>query len=125
MNDAQGELMMIERQGAVTVVQFLAAALMAPAQIERADEQLQELLRGVDEPKLVIVLDQVEHLSSLMLSVLIRVRSEVGSAGGRVVLAAIPRQLQGLFDLVKVSDVFDTFGTTQEAVAAFSPAEAD
>jgi len=123
MNDAQDELMKIERQGEVTIVRFLAAALMAPAQIERADDQLQELLRGLDEPKLVIALDQVEHLSSLMLSVLIRVRSEVGTAGGHVVLAAIPRQLQGLFDLVKVSDVFDTFGTTEDAVAAFSPAD--
>lgn len=120
MSDAPDELMTIDRHGDVRVVRFVSSALMDPAQIERADEQLQKLLRDIEKPQLVIALDTVEHLSSLMLSVLIRVRSEVGAAGGRVLLAAVPPQLQGLFDLVKVGDVFETFATTEDAVAALS-----
>jgi len=121
MSTTDEELMIIEKQDEVYVVRFLASALLDPAQVDQADRQFMELVKREPQPRIVIALDTVEQLSSLMLSVLIRLRAEVGDRKGQVALAAVPDRLQTLFELVKIGSVFKTYATAEEAVAALTP----
>lgn len=123
MSTPTEELMIIEKQDGVYIVRFLASALLDPAQVEQADREFMELVAREPEPRIVIALDTVEQLSSLMLSVLIRLRAEVGDRKGQTALAAVPDRLQSLFELVRIGDVFETYATAQEAVTALAPAE--
>lgn len=118
MSSHANEMMIIENQDGVHVVRLLTEALLDPMDIDRVEGELQKLISEDPEPRIVIALDTVDHLSSLMIGVLIKLRASVAGKKGEICLAAVPERLQNLFDVVKMSDVFETYGTTQAAVLA-------
>ena len=118
MSTDADEMMIIENQDGVHVVRLLTEALLDPVDIDRAEAELRKVVDGDPEPRIVIALDTVDHLSSLMIGVLIKLRAAVAAKKGEICLAAVPERLQNLFDVVKMSDVFETYGTTQAAVLA-------
>lgn len=118
MSSQADEMMIIEDQDGVHVVRLLTETLLDPLDIDRVEGELQKLVDGDAEPRIVIALDTVDHLSSLMIGVLIKLRAAVAAKSGEICLAAVPERLQNLFDVVKMSDVFETYGTTNAAVLA-------
>lgn len=118
MSTDADEMMIIENQDGVHVVRLLTEALLDPVDVDRAETELRKIVDGDPEPRIVVALDTVDHLSSLMIGVLIKLRAGVAAKKGEICLAAVPERLQNLFDVVKMSDVFETYGTTQAAVLA-------
>ena len=118
MSSQADELMIIENLDGVHVVRLLTEALLDPMDVDRVEVELQKLIAGDIEPRVVVALDTVDHLSSLMIGVLIKLRAQVAAKKGEICLAAVPARLQSLFDVVKLSDVFETYATTQAAVLA-------
>ena len=118
MTDHADDLMIIEEQEGVHVVRLLAEALLDPVEIDHVEEQMLRLVESSEEPRIVIALDTVDHVSSLMISTLIKIRQEVASRSGEVCLASVPPRLQALFEVVRLGDVFEMYESTAAAVNA-------
>jgi anti-anti-sigma factor len=115
------DLIRIEEQDGVHIARLTSQALLDPVEIDSVESEILALVRREEAPRVVIALEPVEHVSSLMISTLIKVRNEVEAQKGAVCLAALPARLRALFDVVKIGDVFEIFGTTEEAVQALKP----
>ena len=63
-------------------------------------------------------LENVEHVSSIMLSALIEVRSQALDRGGRVALAGVRPRLRDLLDVVRIHDIFENYASVESAVVA-------
>ena len=122
MSTNDDELIQIEDQDGVHVVRLLSQAILDPVEIDQVEKRLLRLIESAESPNIVVALENVEHVSSLMISTLIKVRQGVSERHGDACLAAVPRRLQDLFDVLKIGDVFNTYDTVDEAVAALRPA---
>jgi anti-anti-sigma factor len=118
MNTTPDELMIMEEEDGVHVVRLLSEALLDPVEIDRVEVELFRLIERDAEPRLVIALDTVDHVSSLMISSLIKIRKAVDERAGQVCLAAVPPRLRQLFEIVKLGDLFTSYDTTAQAVRA-------
>ncbi|MDJ0521495.1 MAG: STAS domain-containing protein [Planctomycetota bacterium] len=119
MSDHDSDLVIVETFEDSIVARFLQDVLLDPIQVEQVSRQLRGALQAADPANLVISLESVTQLSSLMLSVLIALRSEAEARGGKVVLAAIPDRVDYLLKLTNLAKAFPSFLTTEEALASF------
>ena len=112
------ELMTVEKQASVQVLRFHHAELFDTIEVELIATQFEELAAEGENPRLVLDLELVEHVSSVMLSALIEVRSQVLERGGRIALASIQPRLRDLLDLVRIHDLFENYASVESAVVA-------
>ena len=118
MSAQHQDLLSIEVRDGIHVVRCLTETLLDPVDIERVDIQIQAAMASVSTPRVVVNLQSVNHMASLMLSVLIKLHQDVQAKGGAVALASIPKRLQDLFELVGLDHIFDSYETPEEALAA-------
>ncbi|WP_448207305.1 STAS domain-containing protein [Azospirillum sp. sgz302134] len=106
-----------ETHGGVTV-------LRAAGRIDSASARAFEArLVAAVEPgpiKLVLDLGGVTLLTSAGLRSLLKAAKRAKPAGSRIVLAAIPAPVRGVFDASGFSSLFESHATTDAAVAALS-----
>lgn len=122
MTGQQSDLLSIEVSDGVHIVRCLTETLLDPMDIERVDEELGSALGDLAQPRVIMALGSVNHMASLMLSVLIKLHQDVEKKGGRLCLAAIPTRLQDLFAMVGLDKVFDSYATVDDALAALKQA---
>ncbi len=116
----EGEnLAVVEEQEGVLVARFLTDSLFDPMAVEHVGHQLQTALAN-GGPNMVVVLDNIKHISSQMLSVFVRLREAALGRDGRICLAAVPEPTQKLLAVAAFDRVFHSFDTVDDAVAALS-----
>ena len=68
-------------------------------------------------PRIVLDLEGVSYIDSAGLGGIVSAFSTVRTSGGTLVLAAVPKRVHDLLQLTKLLTVFETFESTEKAVA--------
>lgn len=108
----------VEQVGDIAVVRFLQRHILDEEVINYIGE---ELLRLVTEGcrRIVLNLGAVEAMATNMLGELLGVHKKMRAAGGRLAVSEFTPQLREVFELLKLSQVFHTYDTEQEAMRSF------
>ena len=76
-------------------------------------------LRADGVRRVVVDLGGVDHMNSSGLGMLIGALTSARNAGGDLKLAAVPRRVQTLLSVTRLTDVFETHDTAEAAVASY------
>ena len=106
-------------EGDVTVVKLEGRidAISAP----RVKEELQELVES-GQVRLIVNLDAIGFIDSAGLGVLVSCLRRCASAGGDLRLAEVPSFCRSIFELTRLTRVFDVTETEEAALAALTTA---
>jgi anti-sigma B factor antagonist len=111
--------LMLQRQGDVCIVEFLDNRIVDAQVIAAVEQELEQLLARTAVPKLVISFENVQHVSSAMLGVLIAAQRKAVAQHGNIRLVALNAQLMELFKLTSLHKVFKIFDSTDKALVKF------
>jgi anti-sigma B factor antagonist len=71
------------------------------------------------DSRLVLDLSQLKFVDSSGLGALLSCLRQLSAKGGDLKLCGMSKQVQALFELVRMHRIFDIYGTREEAVNAF------
>jgi anti-sigma B factor antagonist len=108
----------VRQQSGVRIIELRDRKILDELVITRLGEQLSELVDSQPAPKLVLDFQQVEHLSSAALGVLITLNKQVTERQGKLALANIQPQIFEVFKITRLNKLFNIQNTTQAAVEA-------
>ena len=109
----------VEDIGDVTVVNFTDRKILDEQNIQLIGDQLFSLVDEVGRRKLLLNFVNVEYLSSAALAKLITLNKKLQQAGGRLIMCNIDPQIYEVFEITKLSKLFNIYPGEQEALQAF------
>ena len=101
----------------VTLVDLRGRITLGP-ETEAVRSKLRELL-DADHPRIILNLAEVTYLDSVGLSTLIACYTSARNAGGDLKLLHLPRGVQQLLQITRLSTVFDIYEDLGKAVGSF------
>lgn len=105
----------------VTVVGFAERSMLDLPTVDALADDLLAVVEPGRQTRLVIDFTNVNFLSSIALSMLLKLRRRADVQGGEVVLAHVRSEIMRLFRLTRLDKLFLTFDSVEEAVAHFRP----
>ena len=118
MSENKSQITISDSDG-VHVVNFEDRKILEELSISRIGEELSQLVSEVKEIKLLLSFQNVEHLSSAALGMLISLNKQVGQQKGQLKLSDISPQIYEVFKITRLNKLFTIHGTQQEALGAF------
>ena len=115
----QSSSLSIRQEGDTIVAHFLDRNILEEAAIKQIGDEIIELVDRSPNVKLLLVFDNVEHLSSTALGMLITVNNKVRQRGGQLRLSDIDPQLFEVFAITKLDHLFQIYDRAQEAAESF------
>ena len=109
----------IKDVGEVTVIRVLERMLSHPTTILDFNDELLPLLEKKDMRNVLLDLASVEAVSSLVLSTLIKLKKQVESIGGKLVLCNLQRRVYQVFADTRLNTIFDIKSDEAEGLASF------
>lgn len=106
-------------QADVTVVSFPEHSMLDLPTVDAVADDLLALAEPGRETRLVIDFTNVNFLSSIALSMLLKLRRRADVYGGEVVLAHVRSEVMRLFRITRLDKLFLTFDSVDDAVAHF------
>ncbi len=109
----------------VTTLDNLTIAVIEPKGKIIGGEETDELKTKVSDllaqgnRKLVIDLSGVNYINSTGIGALVHVYTSYTNAGGKVKLSGMGKSVQNIFVITKLTSVFDTEETKEEAIKSF------
>ncbi|MHC4098793.1 MAG: STAS domain-containing protein [Planctomycetota bacterium] len=110
----------ITSEDSVAVVAFKAASISDVEGIATASQQIKEFVDENQPNRLIFDFGGVKFFSSLVLSVLLEIRSKLASYNGEVAISAINPQLHKVFKITNLDKIFTFFPDKEAAVSAVS-----
>ncbi|MGB2809966.1 MAG: STAS domain-containing protein [Sedimentisphaerales bacterium] len=110
----------ISSEDSVAVVAFKAASISDVEGIATASKQIKEFVDENHPNRLIFDFNGVKFFSSLVLGVLLEVRSKLASYNGEVAISAINPQLHKVFKITNLDKIFNFFPDKETAVSAVS-----
>ena len=110
----------ITSEQGVAVVAFKATSISNSIGIEAAAKQINEFIEESHPNKIVFDFGGVKFFSSLVLGVLLDVRTTLQKYNGQVVISAIEPQLHRIFRITDLDKIFKFFPDKESAVRAMS-----
>ena len=107
-------------EGDLICVQFLDRNILDESSIQQIGDQIGQLIDEATNPKLLISFEQVEHLSSAALGMLITINNKSKQKGGQLRLTLIDPQIHEVFVITKLDQLFQIHKTAEEAIASFT-----
>jgi anti-sigma B factor antagonist len=101
------------------VVEFSRADMTDAALIQTVGDEIYDVIKGVDAPKLVVDFNKVQRLSSATLGMLIALHKVVGKQNGQLRLANVNQEVLEIFKITKLDDVLKICKSTDKAIASF------
>ncbi|MFN8707363.1 MAG: STAS domain-containing protein [Planctomyces sp.] len=108
----------VEEDG-VTIARLLERKILDEANIEALGQELFALVDRDGLKKIVLDFSLVEYLSSAALGKLITMHKKVGTAGGRMALCNIQKDILDVFKITKLDKVLTLCGDLNSALAKF------
>jgi anti-sigma B factor antagonist len=105
----------------IKVVSFIENKILDEANIKEIGDALIFLAESKDRPKLLLDFQNVDHLSSAALGMLINVNQKVKGQSGELRLTNIKSQIYEVFVITKLNNLFKILPDRQAALASFSP----
>ena len=119
MSAAPGSPLMTHRMGDVQVVEFLETSVLDQLAIERIRRAIADLVDKTGVPKLVISFENVRHISSAMLGVLVSVNKSASAKGGQIRLAGLNDNIAQVFKMTKLDKVMKIYDSSEKALVKF------
>lgn len=102
--------------GGVHVVSITQANIIDGREIEQLGDDIYHFVKTIDEPKIVLDMQNVKHLSSAALGMLIALNKVVGQRDGGICIANVTADIQKIFKLTKLNKVLKIYGDTDKAI---------
>lgn len=112
----------IRKTGDVSIVQFADRKILEELSIHEIGEELKTLAESEPRVKLLLDFNNVDHLASAALGMLITLHKKVQEQNGRLKLSNINRQIFQVFKITRLNRVFDIHDTAEQALDAFAQA---
>ena len=104
----------------VRIVEFIDNKILDEANIAEIGQALAAMIEVKQRPQVLLDFDNVDHLSSAALGMLINVNQKIKQQSGELRLAAIKPQIYEVFVITKLNKLFKIFPTRADALASFS-----
>ena len=109
----------VSEVGEVTVVRFVDRKILDTASIQELGEELFSLVEKDGKNCLLLDFTPVEFLSSAALNKLILLDRSVKKNGGRMKLCSLRPEIQEVFLITRLNQMFDIREDEADALAAF------
>lgn len=109
----------LEEVGDVTVVNFVDKKILDEQNIQIIGEQLFDLVDNQGKKKVLLNFGNVEFLSSAALGKLITLNKKAQTAGGKLVMCSIAKEILEVFQITKLDKLFKIYPDEQAALQAF------
>lgn len=106
----------------VKIVSFIENKILDEANIAEIGQALSQLIEAKHNPKLLLDFQNVDHLSSAALGMLININQKMKAQSGELRLANIKAQIKEVFVITKLDKLFRIYNTREEALKTFSGA---
>ncbi len=103
----------------VTIVEFSDRKILEELEIREIEDELDRLIDGVTDLKLLLSFRNVEHLSSAALGMLINLKRKVDEQSGQLRLSDITPQIFEVFRITKLNKLFVIHETADQAIKSF------
>ncbi len=103
--------------GEVSMVRFLDRKIIDAANIQELGDELFALVEKEEKKNLVLNFATVEFLSSAALNKLIILDKKVKTAGGKMRLCNLRKEIYEVFAITRLNQVFEIKANENEAVA--------
>ena len=110
----------ITREDSVAVVAFKAASISDVEGIATASKHIKDFVEENQPIRLIFDFSRVKFFSSLVLGVLLEIRSKLASYNGEVAISAINPQLHKVFEITNLDKIFTFFPDKEAAVSSVS-----
>src|SRR4051812_49255003 len=104
--------------GPVNVVELHLPQVLDIAEFDRLNEGLSEALEGKGAQAWVLDLSGVEYTGSAILGLMVNLRQQIKTGGGRLVLCGMSPRLTSVFRTCSLDRLFKHTNTRDEAVRA-------
>jgi anti-sigma B factor antagonist len=105
----------------VKVVSFIENKILDEANIAEIGQGLTSLIESRHRPKILLDFQNVDHLSSAALGMLINVNQKIKHQSGELRLVNIKPQIYEVFVITKLNKLFKILPDREDALASFSP----
>lgn len=119
MTEQQSTHITVRESNGVKLVEFSDRKILEELSITEIGDQLSKLVAGGDGVKLLVSFNNVEHLSSAALGMLIKLNKQVTDAKGFLKLSDICPQIYEVFKITRLNKMFEIHETADGALAAF------
>ncbi len=103
----------------VSIVHFADRKILDELCILEIQEELSRLVESKAGSNVVLSFDNVEHLSSAALGMLVTLRKKVEEKQGKLKLSDINPQIFEVFKITRLNKFFDIHPSADKAVASF------
>jgi anti-sigma B factor antagonist len=91
----------------VTFVTFVDERIVDEEQIREIKESLEPVIEKNETGKLILNFSNVNFMTSALLGLLVRIHKRVCESGGRLQLSNLDPNLHRIFEITKLTKVFD------------------
>ena len=109
----------ISKSDDVHIVEFTDRKILEELVINEIGEELSKLVEGQAKPRLLLSFQNVDHLSSAALGMLIKLHHEVQAKDGKLRLSQIGAPIFEVFKITRLNKLFDIYDTTSQALTSF------
>lgn len=101
----------------VTVIKLSGRITLGSGDVKLRDKLVEELEKG--KKKIVLDLGEVSFMDSAGLGELVAAYTSAKRHGAQVKLSNLTKKIDDLLDITRLSSVFETYNSTEEAVKSF------
>lgn len=106
----------------IKIVSFIENKILDEANITEIGAALTSLVEARERPKMMLDFQNVDHLSSAALGMLINVNQKIKLQSGELRLVNIKPQIIEVFMITRLNKLFKIFPNREDALESFSPA---
>ena len=107
-----------KRQQGAHVITLSRADILDAFYIEQIGGDLKAYIQAAERPLVVVDLENVTHLSSAALGMLVTLRTTCTAQNGQLCLARVRKDLVEIFKLTKLDKILKNHGTIEDAIAS-------
>ena len=111
--------LMIQRRADISIIEFLDTNVTNPVTIERIKQELEDHIQRVGHPKLIVSFENVTHLSSAMIGVLMALHKQIAKLKGGLRLAQVSPMIHEVLKITKLDKILKIYDTTEHALVKF------
>lgn len=112
------ELFRVEPHASANIIHLRLPQSLDAVEFDRLNEALLKFFDGTTGGKWIVDLTDVAYMGSAMLGLMVNVRQRVKTAGGRLVLCAMPSSLLQIFKTCSLERLFTIVKTRADALGA-------
>ncbi len=109
----------IKKSGNVSVVEFADRKILEELSIQEIGDELRRLAESEQRIRLLLNFDNVDHLASAALGMLITLQKRVQEQHGEMKLSNINKQIFQVFHITRLNRVFDIHESAEDALSSF------